>query len=101
MTTNCFKKAEAPFNTVDAINKFNQGIRDCEVNYWINNNNKNPFVAGWITCPTKRIDRQAKIKDVSFMKRSGYNKKIDSPEKAGYIDQPMTAKQLKKQSLRH
>lgn len=49
--SNCFKKAERPFDTVEAINKFNQSLRDSEVSLRLNNH-KNSFVAGWITRPT-------------------------------------------------
>lgn len=56
MTNNCFEKKGVPFDTMDAINKFHQGLRDSEVNYRVNNH-KNPYMAGWISYPTKRIDR--------------------------------------------
>lgn len=100
LSSNCFRKIQAPFDTVEAINKFHQGLRDSEVIHRINNN-KNPFIAGWITRPTKRIDRQAKMKEVSFLKRSGFNKKIDNPQEFGYIDKPTPRHQIKQHSLRH
>ena len=40
------------------------------------------------------------MKDVSFLKRSGFNKKIDNPHKLGYVDKPMPSNLIKQNSLR-
>jgi hypothetical protein len=58
--SNCssLKKVALPFDTAEAYDKFHQDLRSGEVVHKINNK-KNSYAAGWITRPTKRIDRGA------------------------------------------
>ena len=64
------------------------------------NQTKNRFNEVWSTEPTMRIDRLQRLKEYNNLKRSGFNKKIDNPKEAGYIDKPISSKQLSKSNLR-
>jgi hypothetical protein len=64
------------------------------------NQTKNRFNEVWSTEPTIRIDRLQRLKEYNNLKRSGYNKKIDNPKVAGYIDKPISSKQLSKSNIR-
>ena len=64
------------------------------------NQTKNRFNEVWSTEPTMRIDRLQRLKEYNNLKRSGFNKKIDNPKEAGYIDNPISIKQLSKSNLR-
>ena len=82
----------------DAKANFYKNIRDCEVNY--NISGKNPLRAIWGTDPTKRIDRSDKMKEYNFIKRSGFNKKIDAKNVIGVHKTPISPVDLKKKNLR-
>jgi hypothetical protein len=58
------------------------------------------YQAIWSTEPTQRLDRPKKLKDLHLFKRSGYNKKIEDPEKMGHADQPISEKMLYQSTLR-
>ena len=64
------------------------------------NQTKNRFNEVWSTEPTMRIDRLQRLKEYNNLKRSGFNQKIDNPKEAGYIDKPISSKQLSKSNLR-
>ena len=64
------------------------------------NQTKNRFNEVWSTEPTMRIDRLQRLKEYNNLKRSGFNKKIDNSKEAGYIDKPISSKQLSKSNLR-
>lgn len=83
------KKYGEGFDNKEAESKFYQDLRDSNLRYTLTHN-KNPFQASWTTEPTKRIDRIQKMKEINFMKRSGFNKHIDDMKKMNMIDKPIT-----------
>ena len=64
------------------------------------NHTKNRFNEMWSTEPTNRIDRLQRLKEYNYLKRSGFNIKIDNPKEAGYIDKPISSRLLSKSNLR-
>ena len=64
------------------------------------NHTKNRFNEMWSTEPTNRIDRLQRLKEYNYLKRSGFNVKIDNPKEAGYIDKPISSRLLSKSNLR-
>ena len=93
------KKYGEGFDNKEADAKFYQDLRDSNLKYTLTHN-KNPFQASWTTEPTKRIDRVQKMKEINFMKRSGFNKHIDDMQKMNIIDKPITQKKMRQRTLR-
>ena len=71
-------KLKKRFDLNEAQNQFMRGLRGSERKFTANHN-KNPFTQVWSTEPTRRIDRPVKrLREVSLLKRSGFNKLIDA-----------------------
>lgn len=93
------KKHGEGFDNMEADSKFYQDLRGSNLKFTLTHN-KNTFQANWLTEPTKRIDRVQKMKEINFMKRSGFNKHIDDMNKMNMIGKPISEKRLKQRTLR-
>lgn len=93
------KKYGERFDNREADAKFYQDLRGSNLKF-TQTNIKNPFQSCWSTEPTKRLDRVQKLKEINFMKRSGFNKHIDDMSKMKMIDQPISEKKLNARTLR-
>jgi hypothetical protein len=56
--------------------RFYKGLRDGDYRH-IPTNMKNSFLGVWSTEPTRRLERSFPKKDMTLLKRSGYNVVID------------------------
>mgnify|MGYP006999480809 CR=1 FL=1 len=73
-------KQKKRFDTREAQDKFFRDLRGSENKYTVTQS-RNVYAQIWATDPTRRIDRPVKkLKEISFLKRSGFNKIIDSKD---------------------
>lgn len=82
-----------------ANNKFYQDLRSMDLSYMANETN-NRYLQLWSTNPSKRFERVKKMKEISFIKRSGFNKVIDLKDNSSYINKPISSKKLSLTSLK-
>lgn len=76
--------------------KFYKGLRDGEIRHH-STMPKNSLLAVWSTEPVRRMERSFKKKDMTLLKRSGYNMIIDSNKNIS--PPPVVGENLKKNSL--
>jgi len=64
------------------------------------NETDNRYLQLWSINPSRRFERTKRMKDISLIKRSGFNKNIDSKYNSNFINKPITPKKLSLTSLK-
>ena len=64
------------------------------------NETNNRYLQLWSTNPSKRFVRPKKMKEVSYIQRSGFNQVIDKKNNPIYVNKPISSKKLSLTSLK-